>query len=290
MDRRKFLLTQAYLFSLLSTPLVASCNNFSEKKRVNQNESSSFELYNQLHFKNMPNPYRHGLKKITVIYADQMWADRVKRNVLDENFLLKKYKGNTKQGDNSIICLDIEHWPYRRVSAKKFNESLNLYIETLDLFREIFPNSKIGFFEFSPTSYYPLYDQFAGMGVVNKKLLYNWEKEQDRLKPLTDKVDLFFPQLYSRWPNNPDGWESCARIVLEKSREIANGKPVIPFVWPQYWNDSEAIIAGEYWKRILEVLYQFSDSAVFWSIYKTAPEWDGDFEWWLETKRFLRRG
>lgn len=247
-----------------------------------------FVFYNQLHFKKIPNLLDFGLKPISFIYGAQLWKDRVKRDTLDSKYLINNYHKKKLLGNSNILCLDIEHWPIRRVDEKQLNKTIANFSAVIQLFRTIYPDVKIGIFEYGPPSFYPLYDQFAN-GNVENKLYKAWQQEMERIKPITDQVDILFPQLYSRWPGNIDGWERCAREALKHSRVIAAGRPVIPVLCPQYWlrDKTSPIINGYEWDIMLKTTHELADSVVFWSISKTATNWESNAEWWLKTKQFV---
>ncbi|MBV5330054.1 MAG: hypothetical protein JZU65_20905 [Chlorobium sp.] len=264
----------------------ATTHNTLSGEGANVCKNNNFKLFDQLNFKKHPDFTKLGLKPITVIYADQMWPDKIKRDVLDKDFLSRRFGQKPLLGDGSLLCLDIEHWKLRRVDETTFRKNVELYKESLNVFRKIYPGAKIGLFEFAPLSFYPLYHQVAN-GNIEQKLYDQWAIERERLRPITDNVDVLFPQLYSRWPTNVEGWERCAKFVMKQAREIAVNRPVIPFIWPQFWVDGEPLVAGDYWKRILHTMCELADSAVIWSIYQTAPVWDPDMDWWQETLSFL---
>lgn len=281
MKRRDFLkIVGVYSFSNFAFPI--GKESFYEKRENKKN----FIFYDQLNFNNRPTLIEKGLKPISVYYADQLWPNREKGENIDRNYIFTKYSEKEILGSDGLLCLDIEHWPYRRVSSEELDITVGKYVELLNIFRDIYPTARIGFFEFGPTSFYPLLDQFAE-GEKDAQLYKQWIEEQEKLSPIYEKVDVLFPQLYSRWPNSVESWENTARLVLEKARLIAKGKPVIPFIWPQFWKDSYEIIPGQYWKGILDTVYQLADSAVIWSIYRGAPNWDEDFEWWEVTEEFI---
>lgn len=274
----------------IQTGLAFGTHGLSTKAEGLSAIEGEFELFDQLHFKNKPNMRLRGFSPIKVVYADQMWPDRVKGDELDVEFLKKKYGTISNRLYSGYLCIDIEHWPYRRVNKSRFNKTIDLYLRTLSLFRSFFPKAKIGFFEFAPTSFYPLYDQFAEGIEVNQKLFDAWNEEQLLLYRFTSELDILFPQLYSRWPKNPTWWTRCANQVLAKSRTIAAGRPVIPFIWPQFWNDQKNLIPEAYWAEILRHLNSSADSAVVWSIYRGAPEWNETSGWWHATHKFLGQG
>ena len=279
MDRRTFLLgaTVASGFPIRSALGADSTGT-----------SSRFKLYNQLHFRNMPASVTNQLDTLPVVYANQLWAGKTMSEEPDTEYIKKQFGDGKLANADKIICLDVEHWPFRRVDKQTLEKTIARYLKLLRSFKALYPDYRIGFFELAPPPLYPLFDQF-GTGPVDEELLHYWERETLTLKPVFDEVGILFPQLYSRWPEAVSHWENCAKNVLIVARELAKDRPVVPFLWPQFWVDKNPIISGAYWQRMLEVVQRYADSAVLWSIYEGAPEWEPGFGWWAETQAFLQQ-
>lgn len=276
MDRRAILKKMITVAAATSLPLAVLPQTL---------HRSSFKLYNALHFKNMPRSVNEVLSDISIVYADQMWPDRGKHYYVDQKFIMQRFGNGRLNNRDKLICLDIEHWPYRQVTDVQLQKSMGLYIEIFRTFKSMYPDYKIGFFEFFPTAFYPLYTQF-GTQRPNPMLLKQWREEQRSLQPINELVDVLFPQLYSRWPERLDIWEHCAETVLKEADGIAKGRPIIPFLWPQFWYQGEGLVPGEYWESMLRTVKLHADSAILWSIYRSALPWNPNAAWWRSTVQF----
>lgn len=282
MKRRAFVVGgAASIFAIATTACAASSATAASASR-------RFHLYDQLNFKSMPVESRRKLAQLAVVYADQLWPDGTLRESLDMKHIAERFGKGKLNNSAGMICLDVEHWPYRRESEDRINRTVRNYLALIAVFRDMYPDYKIGLFEFFPTSLYPLYDQL-GQGRPDPQLLAFWQREQEKLAAIAEQVDVFFPQLYSRWPGQIDIWERCSRYVLDRARLMAGQKPVIPFLWPQYWFAGNEVVLAEDWSRMLNVVHERADSAVLWSIYTDAPRWSQSFGWWRETELFLQR-
>lgn len=258
---------------------------FSNCKISKAHSSETFRLFNQLHFRNMPLEVKSLLSPISVVYADQLWANGVMEDYLDFEYMTQRFGNGKIANDNRLICLDIENWKYRNVSPQELDNTIERFIALISFFRALYPGYLIGIFEFFPTALYPLYDHL-GRGLASSRLLKQWRDEQIQLRRIDAHIDVLFPQLYSRWPNEPAVWIKCARRVMKEATNISGGRKVFPFLWPQFWYKDAPIVPGFYWKRMLETVFAQADGAVIWSIYKTAPEWDPAYAWWYETQLF----
>ena len=51
---------------------------------------------------------------------------------------------------------------------------------------------------------------------------------------LTAAVDAFFPSLYVHGNETPKKWQEKMQFLIQKAHQLAPGKPVYPYLWPQY--------------------------------------------------------
>jgi hypothetical protein len=112
--------------------------------------------------------------------------------------------------------------------------------------------------------------------------------ENDQLRSLAGAVDVFFPSLYTFYPDQA-GWKKYAIAQIEEARRYGGGKPIYVFLWPQY-HESNRILGGsylpaDYWLLELETAREYADGIVLWS---GSSKWDEDAPWWKVTKEFVK--
>lgn len=92
-----------------------------------------------------------------------------------------------------------------------------------------------------------------------------------RYLPLAREIaplqDAFFPSLYTFDDDRP-AWRQRLLSDMRLAREIAPGKPVYPYLWPQYHEGTPKALQyldGGYWRFQLETIRRYARGAVIWS-------------------------
>src|SRR5690606_26877227 len=101
---------------------------------------------------------------------------------------------------------------------------------------------------------------------------------------LAAAVDIIFPSLYTFY-DQPEQWQRYAIGNVAEARQY--GKPVYPFIWPQF-HDSGAEIPSTFWRQQLETVYAEADGLVIWSPARGRPTWNPSAPWWQATTDFLQ--
>ena len=103
-------------------------------------------------------------------------------------------------------------------------------------------------------------------------------------------VDALYPSLYTA-TTDPAEWLAIARRTISQAKRIGRGKPVRPFIWPQYHDVMRSPLAGtyidyDYWMLQLTTIREAGAAGiVFWGGYKT--KWDDTQDWWRATLDFI---
>lgn len=111
-------------------------------------------------------------------------------------------------------------------TSKKFKESLNYYIKIINESKKIRPNVRWGYYGIPLTTYWDIDKGFY--------------QKQNRLKPLFDVCDIFFPSMYFFYSDNGPEWTSMnEKFVRKNTQELIMlakkyKKPVFPFVMERY--------------------------------------------------------
>jgi hypothetical protein len=98
--------------------------------------------------------------------------------------------------------------------------------------------------------------------------------------------DAFFPSLYT-FSSDRTQWHQHLMQDVHLAQKIAPGKPVYPYIWPQYHEHTpQALqyIDASYWLFQLDELHQYTDGAVIWS--STKP--NGNNGWVSATAQFMK--
>jgi Hyaluronidase len=122
-----------------------------------------------------------------------------------------------------------------------------------------------------------------------------WQAENDRVSKIVPLVSALYPSLYTFY-NDQAGWVRYAEANVAEAKRIGKGRPVYPFLWPQY-HDSARELAGQYlsrdyWLQELRTMARVADGLVIWGGWdnpnvRTEP-WDDSAPWWQATKEFIK--
>jgi hypothetical protein len=160
------------------------------------------------------------------------------RNIVDPNgisILNKEYLNDPmvinimKLISSEYVAIDYEAGPWSIVcsespTGKLFKNSLDQMIDYMYYIRAKFPNKKFGWYNLPYQKYWDR-DQ-------------DWRYQMYSLKPLFDVCDVIFPSVYDFYKDNIEinasGDQSYVKDNVKLALEIANGKPVYPFIAYRY--------------------------------------------------------
>jgi len=175
-----------------------------------------------------------------------------------------------------LAVLNIEHWP--------LPSSIWNYVAVVEWFREALnPAVKIGYYGMVPKR-----DYWRALKPAAHADFIAWQQENNQLAPLVNAVDILCPSIYTFYPDRA-GWVTYAIANLDEAFRIGNGKPVYPYIWPQY-HDSNATLGlqhltGSYWRQQLDTLKTRPIAgAIVWGGWQ--QPWKADACWWGETVEF----
>ena len=145
---------------------------------------------------------------------------------------------------------------------------------------------KVGFYDIAPVDGLPV----SGHHPANATELAVWDTANSYLIPFVDHVDALYPSLYTA-TTDPAEWLAIARRTIAQAKRIGRGKPVRPFIWPQYHDVMRSPLAGtyinyDYWMlQLMTIRDEGAAGIVFWGGYKT--KWDDTQDWWRATLDFV---
>lgn len=212
-------------------------------------------------------------------------------DVIDTAFL----KNYAKKLPASTIpyIIDIECWDIRpKVDDEVANKNIDKYLLVIKTLKEARPDLKFGYFGVLPVRDYVSY------GPRGKVQLEKWHYANIRVKRLAQYVDVIAPEFYM-YINDINHWENYTILAMKEARIY--GKPVLPFIWPEYMDSRQNIKLGiaatfmehNIWKRQLVLLDKLADGIIVWGGRHvlvnphTSRIWDENAQWWIETKNLI---
>lgn len=249
-----------------------------------------FPVFDATLYSKKPDLSAYGLSPITVVYAQQFGPQWFKQiDLLPSSELVTSVAREAKLKGHPVV-VDIEHWPLKG-SPGIVQDSLRKYMTVLQWFRGAAPELSPGYYGVPP-----LRDYWRAIKNQTSQEYRSWKDENDKIHSLADAVDIFYPSLYTFYPDQ-DGWRKYAIAQIEEARRYGSGKPVYVFLWPQY-HESNRILGGrylpeDYWRLELETAKQYADGIVIWGGWdlksNRQAKWDDNAPWWTVTKEFMKR-
>lgn len=212
-------------------------------------------------------------------------------DVIDTIFLTNY----AKRLPNSKIpyILDIECWDIRpKVNDEEANKNIDKYILVIKTLKEARPDLKFGYFGVLPVRDYVSY------GTRGKAQLERWNYANIRAKRLAQYTDIIVPEFYM-YINDVNHWKNYTILAMKEARMY--GKPVLPFIWPEYMDSGQNLKLGiaatfmdsNIWRQQLVLLDKLADGIIVWGGRNvlvnphTSRMWDEDAKWWVETKNLI---
>lgn len=246
---------------------------------------NSFTMLDATLYLNKPDLSVYGFKDVKVVYQAEFWVkNRDNLDNLPRNARIQRVEKIVRKHNPDYVVLDVEHWKIRVPDKKIVSESLRKYKSVYYMVKEVLPDYNLGFYRLVPNVDYHRALKGKGSPQYNQ-----WQTDNDRMKELAGMVDVLYPSLYT-FTSDRDEWKQYATEQISEARRLANGKPVICFLWPRYHNSNKVLgdrfIPRDHWRDQLELVKDLADGFVIWD--GKRQQWPEDMEWWDETKLFIK--
>jgi hypothetical protein len=285
--------------SILAGMAGASFTPYSPKAKTTRwllRRRDTFDLYDSLLFAGKPDLSPYGLKRSRTIYEQELWP--AKRSATPSEVTVRsKARAVLADGVTAVvpIILDVEQYS---VDVRLDISHINPDTSTVDAnilkleqiigwFKNEAPTLEVGFYDVAaPVTGLPV----SGQHPANDTELAIWKMANSYLIPFVTHVDALYPSLYTFY-TDPAKWVALAQRYISEAKRIGGGKPVRPFIWPQYHDVMRRPLAGtyidyDYWMLQLRTIKDAGASGiVFWGGYQT--QWDDTQDWWRATLDFV---
>jgi len=272
MERRHF------LGGLLGLSTAAALPSLSQPAAA----ASKFPVWQCMRWDKLPGSFSAcGMRDMTIFYESALVTNRsVDLAKLD------KVAAQIRSAKPAIVTLNIECWDPATASGR------DKLIRSIERIRSKIPSSvKLGYWGIMPGYAYP--DYVAGGSRLTKQRSAN-----NAMRPLAAKCDWIMPSLYT-YDGNRTRWAKFADVILAEAN--AYGKPVMPWVWPQFHDQSPdknlryQLIPGGFFRSELEKARAKADAVCLWGTRKAQSggaiqrlAWQPKASWWRETQVFLK--
>ena len=256
----------------------------------------TFGLYDSLLFIGKPDLSPYGFKRSRTVYEHELWPP--KRSATPNEVAVRaKADAVLAEGVTAAVpvMLDVEQYSVDvRLDISHINpdtSTVDANIRKLEQiigwFKHEAPTLKVGFFDVAaPVLALPVTGQQPATDT-------EWaisEKATSYLIPFVTHVDALYPSLYTATTDRAK-WVALARRIISETKRIGAGKPVRPFIWPQYHDVMRGPLAltyidYDYWMLQLTTIRDAGVSGIiFWGGYQR--QWDGTQGWWHATLDFI---
>jgi hypothetical protein len=257
----------------------------------------TFGLYDSLLFIGKPDLSPHGFRRSRTVYQNELWPPKADYTTPNEAAVRSKARAVLAEGVTAAVpvILDVEHYSVDvRLDISHINpdkstvdDNIRKLEQIISWFRDEAPTLKVGFYDVAaPVTGLPV----TGQHPANDTELAIWEKANSYLIPLVTHVDALYPSLYT-FTTDRAKWVALALRYISEAKRIGAGKPVRPFIWPQYHDVMRGPLAltyidYDYWMLQLTTIRDAGVSGiVFWGGYQR--EWDDTQGWWHATRDFI---
>jgi hypothetical protein len=250
-----------------------------------------FRLFDATAYVGKPDLRARGFEPIQTFEPDRWWPEGETHDDLPSPLAARHWMADIRDKQGKLV-LDLERWWIGGTDAPAAEAAMRRYLTIIEWLRGAGYAGQIGYY-----GVIPIWDRARSLQPEGSAARLAWHKENERAQPLADRVDILYPSLYTG-DEDVQSWERFAVATLQEARQLARGKPVYPFLWPQYAPDSKALslryLSRAQWARELEVVGNNADGAVIWggigqSKRDGPPRWDESADWWQATLAFLSR-
>jgi hypothetical protein len=222
----------------------------------------SFTLYDNTHYTGL-NLEQYGLTKSNILYADKASKHAIAVGRVPDETTFKMLLAQHDQAPGPVV-LDFEDL-YLTGSPAKAAFHAQVLTMLAAWAHQVAPGKVIGF--------------YGLLGHTDQRYL-------QLARQIALLQDAFFPSLYT-FDDNRSAWQQRLLDDMRLAREIAPGKPVYPYIWPQYHEGtSKALqyIDASYWLFQLKTIRRYTTGAVIWS----GPGPNGSNAWVAVTATFMQ--
>lgn len=262
----------------------ANAQNKADCWLEDKNTGKRFIIFNALLYEQLQDLKKYCIEPINVMYAWEFFPRGPKKNDfrMPEPTAIEKAIKKIKT-KNEVTVIDIEHWPLAKVSSKVYLKSINNYLVTMNVLKNSLPNVPIGYYGVAPVI------DFSRAKNIGSRGYGEWVKENSRMMDVAQSVDAFFPSLYTI-NSDQRSWLARAKASIDEAHRLGNGKPVYPFIWPNFHEQGGKYPPGtevpaDYWRTQLNFLRENADGFVLWGGYKQT--FNSEMMWWKELMSFI---
>ena len=246
-----------------------------------------FVVFDGTLYKNKPSLEPYHVRPITLLYESRLFVANQPADAIPSEAIVRSLAYELRNLSEPAV-LDIERWPLKG-DIHAVQSTVAKFLSVLSWAKGEAPNVRFGLYGTVPVP-----DYWRAIRDPASEEFRSWQQDNDRLEAVSDRVDAFFPSIYTFYPDR-QGWVTYAIAQIAEARRKANGKPVYAFLMPLYHESNRLLglqpLDPDYWELQLNTAAQHADGLVIWGGWGAhGPEsWNEEAPWWQVTKRFMKR-
>lgn len=235
--------------------------------------SPPFSVFDNMYYAHKPDLSAAGWVPSSVIYTAGELKTAIAEHRLPDEAAFKAMVRAKSAGRPGPIVIDIEYvFLSRRAKTTdaEVHDHFKLFITLARWAKEAVPGHLVGYY---------------GHGLFPEEPGKDYAAETQQL---CDAVDAFFPSMYTFGNRTEAEWADKLHALMAQAQRIAPGKPVYPYVWPQYHEGAAKALEylpGEQMRFELDTARAAGAAGVvYWS--SSRAVW-GDRPWLHVTEDFM---
>ncbi len=218
----------------------------------------------------------YGISPAAAVYQDEFGCPPPNQSTIQA-------AATTHLGDGKYVflndeCLDVSQYDYLIVGAPTATANINDMVQTYRWYKTM-TSQTVGLYSYVPETIDYHWVSPSGYDAGTYAALNNF------LQPIADAEDYIAPSIYNTITDSATMQWKVETMTREAVR-VAKGKPVYPFISPQYYYSDMTTVPYGYWKMVLNTLKSSGASGAIIFVWQ-AIAWDENAGWWTATKEFL---
>lgn len=186
-----------------------------------------------------------------------------------------------------FLAIDFENYKWTAQTDSLLNAQIDQFLTMIGWIRIGAPLAKIG--------YYGIMPEHNPSRAVKRPYDTTWQDRNEKLLPLMDEMDAFFPSVYQN-TTDANYWDLTVEGYIEELKRLQNpDKNVLGYLQPNYNPSKSAVepdsLAGqpytqaEMLSRLTSMEAKGYHSCILWK--PDAGQWDNNAPWYKGVKDFL---
>ena len=207
---------------------------------------AGFDLYDSLLFIGKPDLSPYGFKRARTVYEAELWPPK-RSEAPNEVAVRSRARAVLAEGVTAEepVILDVEQYSvdvrsdasHINADTSRVDANILRLEQIIGWFKDEAPTLQVAFYDVVPV------EGLSATAADTEVAI--WQKANSHLIPFVAHVDALYPSLYT-WVTDRTLWVTYAQRFISEAKRIAAGKPVRPFIWPQYHDVMRSPLAGTY--------------------------------------------